>query len=149
MRRDAGPHRVGAVGSSSRTPSPALVTRLADGAVLASRCRVADRPPSRLRGLLARPALEPGEGLLIEPAASIHTLGMRFAIDALFLDRGGRVLRAVEGLAPWRVAGRRGARRVLELPVGTIASARIVHGDRLRVTPASDARGDQPPRSPG
>lgn len=60
-------------------------------------------------------------------------LFMRFAIDAVFLDRGGRVVRAVERLRPWVpfVAGR-GADSVLELPAGTVARTRTQAGDVIR-----------------
>ena len=103
------------------------------GRVVCARCGVADNPWSRLRGLLGRGGLEPDEGLLIRPAGSIHTLFMRFAIDAVFLDRELEVLRVVPGLAPWRTASRRGARAVLELPSGAAARAGIAEGTRLAV----------------
>ncbi|MBO0702603.1 MAG: DUF192 domain-containing protein, partial [Candidatus Dormibacteraeota bacterium] len=54
-------------------------------------------------GLLGRDALEPGTGLWIHPCKSIHTFGMRFSIDAVFLDRRHRVVRVVAGLRPWRM----------------------------------------------
>jgi uncharacterized membrane protein (UPF0127 family) len=59
-----------------------------------------------MRGLLGRRSLSAGEGLLLRPAAAIHTAFMRFAIDAVFLDREGVVLRVAHDLAPWRTAGR-------------------------------------------
>jgi len=87
-----------------------LVARRADGSVACPRCRVADRPLARLRGLLGRAALEPGEGLLITPTGSVHTCFMRFPIDVVFLDRDGAVLGVRADLRPWRASGRRGAR---------------------------------------
>ncbi|HVW19161.1 MAG TPA: DUF192 domain-containing protein [Solirubrobacteraceae bacterium] len=126
--------------ASTRTPSPAVVTT-PDGRLVADRCLVADRAWPRMRGLLGRRSLEAGEGLLIEPAGSIHMLGMRFAIDAAFLDRGRRVLRVAEGLAPWRMAACRGARSVLELPAGTLARTGLAAGDELRFAPARPAAG--------
>ena len=108
----------------------ATVTK-ADGEVVCERCWVADRPWSRLRGLLGRSGLEPGEGLLLRPSGSIHMLFMRFPIDAVFCDRDLVVLDVVRGLRPWRAAGRRGARTVIELAEG--ASAGLRPGDRLAV----------------
>ena len=70
---------------------------------MAARCHIADRALPRLRGLLGRRALDPGEGMLIVPARSIHTVGMRFAIDAVFIDRGGIVVRVAPGLAAFPV----------------------------------------------
>ena len=86
--------------------------------VACRRCAVADRPLSRLLGLMGRRALAPGEGLLLKPTPSIHTWFMRFPIDAVFLDSELRVLGVKPELGPWRFAGRRGTRAVLELPGG-------------------------------
>ena len=74
----------------------------------------------------------PGDGLLIEPADSIHTGFMRMPIDLAFLDRGGAVLRLCPAVRPWRIRlAPRGARRVLELPAGFLARHAIQPGDRL------------------
>jgi uncharacterized membrane protein (UPF0127 family) len=86
--------------------------------VVCQRCAVADRPLSRLRGLIGRRGLAPGEGLLLKPTPSIHTWFMRFAIDAVFLDADFEVLGISPQLRPWRFAGRRHTRAVLELAGG-------------------------------
>jgi uncharacterized protein len=103
----------------------------ARGRVLCERCTVADRPHTRLRGLLGRPGLLPGEGLLLRPSPSIHTWFMRFPIDAVFVDADGTVVRIAGDLRPWRAAGRRGARAVLELPAGECERHGLKPGDRL------------------
>lgn len=92
---------------------------------------LADRPFARMRGLLGRRELPAGQGLLLTPAPSIHTAFMRFAIDALFLDKDLQVLRIAERLAPWRMAFQRRARSVLELPAGEAARVGVRVGDRL------------------
>ena len=57
---------------------------------------------------------------------------MRFGIDAVFVDGRRRVVRAAPALAPWRFAiGARGAREVLELPLGAIGRSRTQDGDEL------------------
>jgi uncharacterized protein len=89
-----------------------------DGNVVCEHCFLAETALPRLRGLLGRSGLPSGEGMLLRPASSIHTAFMRFAIDAVFLDRGDRVLKVAAELAPWRMAACRGARAVLELPAG-------------------------------
>ena len=99
--------------------------------MVCSPCTVADTALARMKGLLGRAGLEPGEGLLLRPAASIHTAFMRFPIDVVFLDSELRVLHIVPGLPPWRVAGRRGARAVLEVATGECARRQIEPGDRL------------------
>ena len=101
---------------------------LETGAGLRLEVEVAESRAERMRGLLRRERLPPGRGLLIENARSIHTFGMRFAIEAAFLDAERRVV-AVRSLPPGRVTlPRARARAVLECPVGTGLSM----GDRLR-----------------
>ncbi len=86
---------------------------------------------SRLRGLLGRPRLQDDEGLLLSPCNQIHTLGMRYALDVVFLDKAGTVLKCVENLRPFRVAGALRARHALELAPGTIARHGIEQGHQL------------------
>ena len=71
---------------------------------------------ARVRGLIGRRGLAPGEGLLILKCNAIHTLFMRFSIDATFLDAQNRVVRVVRDIRPWRlfVWGGWRARQVLE-----------------------------------
>jgi uncharacterized membrane protein (UPF0127 family) len=89
---------------------------------------------ARLRGLLGR-TIVPGGGLLLTPCNAIHTIGMRYAIDAVYLDQLGRVLRADEAVKPGRVCAiSRHARHVLELPEGSISRHSILPGERLEVT---------------
>jgi uncharacterized membrane protein (UPF0127 family) len=100
---------------------------------LAAHVEVADRFVRRLVGLLGRRSLPPEHGLLITRCDSIHTIGMRFPIDAVFVDRGSRVVKAVEALRPFRVVWPvRRAIAVLELPAGTIRRTRTRVGDELQ-----------------
>lgn len=64
---------------------------------------VAETFAERARGLIGRPAPAPGRGLLIPRCNAIHTLFMRYPIDATFLDRKGRVVKSVRNLRPWRL----------------------------------------------
>ncbi len=105
-----------------------------DGPVVCERCVLADSPLRRMRGLLGRKTLDAGHGILIRPAPAIHTWFMRFAIDAVFLDRELSVLSVRRDLRPWRMAGQRGARAVLELPAGEAERRGIEPGDRLEVS---------------
>lgn len=93
-----------------------------------------------MRGLLGRRSLPAGEGLLLRPAASIHTAFMRFAIDAVFLDRDGVVMHIAPDLRPWRMAAKHGARAVLELPARSAERRGLELGERLRlVSPGEQA----------
>jgi uncharacterized membrane protein (UPF0127 family) len=82
-----------------------------------------------MRGLLGRASLEPDEGMLFHPAGSIHMFFMRFPIDAVFCTRDLEVIDVARDLQPWKTAGRKGAKVVVELPVG--AAADVAPGDRL------------------
>lgn len=104
-----------------------------NGNVVCERCSLARDPFTRMRGLLGRSGLAQGEGLLLQPAASIHTLFMRFPIDAVFLDGDRRVLRVASGLRPWRAAAAKRAHAVLELAAGEAARVGLAPGDVLRL----------------
>src|SRR5262245_6990006 len=100
-----------------------------DGTVLAERAWAAQGWRERGRGWLGRASLEPGEALLLSPAAAIHTLGMRFSLDLAFLDKQGRVLKLYEDLKPGRLAWGPwrlwvGGLRALELPQGSLAASK-------------------------
>jgi uncharacterized membrane protein (UPF0127 family) len=99
------------------------------GRVVCARCDVAETFWTKFRGLLGRRSLPREEGMLFRPAGSIHMFFMRFAIDAVFCDADLRVLKVVRGLKPWRTAGARGAKVVIELAEG--AADGVAEGDRL------------------
>jgi uncharacterized protein len=105
--------------------------RFEDGRIVCERCVLADTALARMRGLLGRKSLPSGEGILLRPASSVHTAFMRFAIDAVFLDRDLRVLKVAPHLRPWRTAGRRKAHAVLELPAGEADRRGLEPGYRL------------------
>jgi uncharacterized membrane protein (UPF0127 family) len=105
----------------------------ATGEVLVDRLEVAGTSWSRFIGLMGRPGIDAGSGLLLEPCNSIHMFFMRFAIDVLFLDRQRRVKRVMLNLKPWRISPIVfGARSVIELPSGTL-SDKSLQGRQLRV----------------
>jgi len=102
------------------------------GAVLAERLRLAHTHWARLRGLLGTKRLDPGHGLWLRPCRQIHMFGMRYAVDAVFLDEHQRVVRALSELSPWRVSPRvADAESVLELPAGTVARTRLAKGAQV------------------
>jgi uncharacterized membrane protein (UPF0127 family) len=116
--------------------------RNAAGAVVCERCDIPKSSFARMRGLLGRSGLEPGTGMLIDAAPSVHMFFMRFPIDVVFLDRDWKVVRVVHGLRPWRVAGARRAVAALELPAGAAAQVGIEEGDMLSLEePGADETG--------
>jgi len=100
-------------------------------AVLATQADVADTSRKRNVGLLKHSSLPEGEGLWIVPCEGVHTFGMKFPIDVVFLDRRKRVLKVRPDMGPWRVSLCLPAHSVLELPAGTAARAGLQRGDEL------------------
>ena len=88
------------------------------GAVTVDPCLRTTNVYDRMRGLLYRPEPSAGSGLLIDPCSSVHTFGMSYPIDVVFLDENLRVLRCIDSVAPWRMLACRGARMTLELRAG-------------------------------
>ena len=107
------------------------VTHAGNRSTVCERCLVADRMLPRMRGLLGRRELQPGEGMVILPAPSIHTFFMRFPIDALFLARDGEVLKVANDVKPWRIRSARRAHSVIELAAGEAERRGVSAGDRL------------------
>ncbi len=97
---------------------------------------VADTRWLRLRGLALRRRSRVRAALLIPDCDSVHTFGMLFRLDVLFLDREGRVLREVCGVVPGRVLRCRGAAAVLEIPEGAQPGARSAIADSARSSSA-------------
>ena len=108
-----------------------LTLRREDGRVVCERCVVADRAHRRMRGLLGRRGLKPGEGMVLRPAWNVHTAFMRFPIDVVFLDSDQVVIRLEKAVAPWRTVSCRGAREVVELTAGECERRGLEVGDRV------------------
>jgi uncharacterized membrane protein (UPF0127 family) len=108
-----------------------VAVRLENGRIVCERCVLADTALARMRGLLGRRELPRGEGILLRPAASVHTAFMRFPIDVVFLDGNFEVLELVPRLRSWRAASKRRAKAVLELPAGECERRGLRVGDRL------------------
>ncbi|MGH7861353.1 MAG: DUF192 domain-containing protein [Candidatus Dormibacteraceae bacterium] len=108
----------------------------ATGAVLADRLVRPRTMLGRGLGLMFRARLDPGQGMWIGPCNGIHMFFMRFAIDAVFVDKTMRVVRTYRGLRPWRVVPLvRKAKAVFELPSGQLDALglELVAGDLLRI----------------
>lgn len=104
---------------------------------LARRARIADTRWTRLRGLLGRPRLRPGQGLVISPSRGVHTWGMDHPIDVALLGDDGRVADVYPGLEPWSHTGMHGdVKLAVELPEGTIEASETQVGDRIDIDAA-------------
>lgn len=127
--------RASASGAQAALPRRAAILS-SDAGVIAPRCVIRRGPIGRAVGLLGRASLSDGEAMLIARCRAIHTLGMRFAIDAVFVDRRLEVVETISNLAPWRSPPRVGAaRHVIEMPAGSIDRWGIAIGDRLVLEP--------------
>ena len=89
--------------------------------------------------MMFRRKLQLGMGMWIVPCSGIHTFFMRFAIDAVFVDRRLRIVRVRPELRPWRLVPIVfGAHSVLELPAGAVAGLRLERGETLAVEPVAE-----------
>jgi hypothetical protein len=94
---------------------------------------------SRRRGLLGRDRLDEACAMVLAPCGAVHTVGMRFAIDVVFLDRQGYAVKVVHDLRPWRLALAPRARAVIEMAAGSLRWGHVLPGDRLYLTSAPTA----------
>jgi uncharacterized membrane protein (UPF0127 family) len=130
----------------SKQEPPMICRNLTKGNVVVSKLAVATDWEDRRRGLLGRTSLEPGEGLLLDPCRSVHTIGMKFPIDIVFLDRDMKVVGLKAEVKPGSLSNTcLKARMTLELPAGAAAAKRLELGDTLQVIRADKAeeKGDQ------
>jgi uncharacterized membrane protein (UPF0127 family) len=121
------------------------VANLTRNTVLATRMQVADSSPKRNKGLLGRSHLAPGEGLWILPCEAVHTFGMKFPLDLVYLDGKNRIRKLCRGVPPWRLSACLSAHSVLELPPGAIRDTETRLGDILEfssASPSSDSADD-------
>ncbi|HTC32963.1 MAG TPA: DUF192 domain-containing protein [Bryobacteraceae bacterium] len=105
------------------------------GTVLADRAEIANTSKQRKTGLLKHERLDSGEGLWITPCEGVHTAGMKFAIDVLFLNKKRKVVKIRPAMPRWRLALCLWAHSVLELPSGTAAATNTTAGDQLELEP--------------
>ena len=108
------------------------------GRLLAARAAMARTLMARVKGLLGRRSLGGQEALILPQCHSIHTLGMRCSIDAVFVDRSWRVVAIHPHLRPGRLLFPVfGAWGVVECADGTVGRADLIVGDQLELTPTS------------
>ena len=101
---------------------------------LGASVELANHGAARRKGLLGRDSLFAGEGLWILPCHAVHTVGMRFPIDLVYLDRDLRVRKVRSNVNPWRLSACVSAHSVLELAPGTIQETQTNRGDQLKIS---------------
>jgi uncharacterized protein len=111
--------------------------------LLSSRSEMAQSFCARLVGLLGRRAIEPDGGLWLVPSNSVHTIGMRFPIDIVLLNRNATVVEVLESVRSCSIVWPNfRAKSVLELPAETIARTATEPGDvlQIEILPAESTR---------
>jgi uncharacterized protein len=103
---------------------------------LATSVEVASSGAKRSKGLLGRKGLAPGEALWIVPCEAVHTFGMQFSLDLVYLDRKHRIKKIKKNVPPWRISACLTAHSVVELPAGSILDADAQPGDVVELLPA-------------
>jgi uncharacterized membrane protein (UPF0127 family) len=99
--------------------------------VMPRRWRRATTFTTRLIGLIGQPPLQQDEALLIAPCRAVHTFGMRYCIDVVFLDEDNRIIKIVAAMPPRRMAWCWRARAVVELAAGQARHASLQPGHRV------------------
>lgn len=89
---------------------------------------------SRTVGLLGRKSFDDIDGLLISPCSQIHSIGMKFNFDAVYLDNTYRIVSVYENIEknrilPYNIA----VKNVLELPSGTVSAKKMEIGNVLKI----------------
>lgn len=124
------------VSSLLRQPDvPHVLRNERTGATLAETVEGAFDSRTRRKGLLGRDAMAPGAALIIAPCNSIHTFFMRFAIDVVFVRRGGEVVKVSRGVPAWRLRLAPRAFAVVELAAGALDDQAVAVGDQLVAVP--------------
>lgn len=101
--------------------------------VLAENTQMADSFFKRLKGLLGTDGIESGSAMVLKPCNSVHTIGMRYPIDVIFVDGNNKVLKLVSHLPALRFAFCSEASYVVELKAGVIDARSLRIGNELRI----------------
>ena len=108
-----------------------IIKNISKNTGIASNVFVADTFLTRLKGLLATKQLEAGKGLVIRPCSSIHTVGMNYDIDVIFIGADDNVLKVVSKMPANMFALCLKSSYVIELPAGTIEATGTTVGDKI------------------
>ena len=108
-----------------------IISNVTQNSIIASDAALADNFISRLKGLLGTDKLDTGKALIIFPCNSIHTFGMKYPIDVVFLDNHDKVVKINEAMPVNRFALCSKSNYVIELPAGTIEATGTVVGDKI------------------
>jgi hypothetical protein len=123
--------------SGAKKKSSLRIWNLTRQELLAHSVEIADHGATRRKGLLGRDCLPAGEGLWIVPCEAVHTFGMKFPIDLIYLDRKKQVKKIRNSVRPWRLSACLSAYSVIELPSGSLKLTKTRPGDQLEFSSVS------------
>lgn len=113
-----------------------MIINTRSGRSVASSVELATTRRQRRRGLLGRDGLVAGSAFVLAPCRAVHTIGMRFPIDVIFIDDEGCVVKVVSQMGAWRMAMAGAAAITIELWAGALHAIDVRVGDRLCLVPA-------------
>lgn len=113
-----------------------MIINARTGQSVASGVEIATTRRARRRGLLGRDGLNAGCAFVLSPCWAVHTIGMRFAIDVVFVDAEGQIVKIVENLSGWKMAASMAAMTTIELWAGAVQAMDVHVGDRLALVSA-------------
>ena len=113
-----------------------MIVNARTGQSIASGVEIATTRRARRRGLLGRDGLNAGCAFVLSPCWAVHTIGMRFAIDVVFVDAEGLVVKIVENMNGWQMAASMVAATTIELWSGAVQAMDVHVGDRLALVSA-------------
>lgn len=114
-------------------PLTLVIRNLTKQSLLADRAILANTSSTRRTGLLKHDSLPEGEGLLITPCEGVHTFGMKFPIDVIYLSKKRVVLKIRPEMPRRRISFCLRAHSVLELPAGMAGKTSTAVGDQLEI----------------
>lgn len=130
LRRTVNPSRIS-------PKNPVKIINISKKTLLAERAEIAGTFWLRLKGLLGKKGLESKTGLILNPCTSIHTLFMRFPIDAVFVDSKNRIIKTYHALPAWRLSAILfNSAFCIELPAGTLLASSAETGDCIQILPS-------------
>lgn len=102
--------------------------------LMLSDLKLAEMPWEKLFGLLLAKQLEKGQGLMLKDCSCVHTFGMRFRLDLIFLDSHDRVVHMITCLEPNRISPWiRNAKSVIEMPADSLCETGVIMNDKLLI----------------
>lgn len=85
----------------------------------------------RMLGLLGRAPLQENEALLLKPCSSVHSFGMRYALDLIYLNKRWEIIKTVKAFKPWRISSCLNASMVIEMVAGSLEQLQLIKGIQL------------------